>query len=191
LRTRAQVPEQIARDHFPPGEGIDWSRPGDFILVRGTSWRSRIASGYARLRARGREERQCAQWNHAALITGTDGAIVEAGTAGVVLTHLEKYRDDDYRYVATSATPEQRWLAIRFARASVGSRYGNLLLANLVVSPLTRGRVRFENPGCEMCGTLVARALAHAGESFARRPTDMLPADLAVHYGVGLPPPSQ
>ena len=31
---------------------------------------------------------------------------------------------------------------------------------------------------------LVARALACAGESFGRRPRDMLPADLAMHYGV-------
>jgi hypothetical protein len=152
--------------------------------VRGTSWRSRVASGYARLRARGLEEWQCARWNHAALVAGTDGTIVEAGTAGVVLGHLEKYRDDDYRYVAIRATPEQRWRAVRFARSRVGSRYGNLLLANLVVAPLTRGRVRFENAGCEMCGTLVAHALACAGERFERLPADMLPVDLAVHYGV-------
>jgi hypothetical protein len=136
------------------------------------------------VRARGLAEWQCARWNHAALVAGTDGTVVEAGTAGVVLEHLEKYREDDYRYVAIRATPEQRWRAVRFARSRVGSRYGNLLLANLVVSPLTRGRVRFENAGCEMCGTLVAHALACAGERFERLPADMLPADLAVHYGV-------
>ena len=137
-----------------------------------------------RVRARGREERRCAWWTHAALVVGTDGAIVEAGTTGVVLQHVEKYRDEDYRYVTIQATPEQRWRAVRFAKSRVGSRYGNLLLANLVVSPLTRGRVRFENAGCEMCGTLVAQALACAGQSFGRLPADMLPADLAVHYGV-------
>ena len=115
---------------------------------------------------------------------GTDGAIVEAGTTGVVLQHVEKYRDEDYRYVTIQATPEQRRRAVRFAIERVGSRYGNLLLANLVVSPLTRGRVRFENAGCEMCGTLVAHALACAGQGFGRLPADMLPADLALHYGV-------
>ena len=95
----------------------------------------------------------------------TDGAIVEAGTAGVVLQHLEKYREEDYRYVAVGATPDQRRRAVRFAMSCVGSRYGNLLLANLVVSSLTRGRVRLESPS-ELCGSLVAGALASAGESF-------------------------
>jgi hypothetical protein len=177
------ITERIAREHFPPGEGVDWSRPGDFILVSGTSWRSRVISAYERVRAHGLEERRCAYWSHAALVAGTDGAIVEAGTAGVVLQHLEKYREDDYRYVAVRATPEQRRRAVGFAMSRVGSRYGNLLLANLVVSALTRGRVRLESP-CEMCGSLVARALASAGESFEMRPTEMSPADLAMHYGV-------
>ena len=177
------VTERIVHDHFPPGEGVDWARPGDFILVSGTSWRSWVISSYERLRARGREERQCARWSHAALVTGTDGAIVEAGTAGVVLQHLEKYCEEDYHYVPIRASPDQRRRAVRFAMSCVGSRYGNLLIANLVVSALTRGRVRLESP-CEMCGSLVARALECAGESFDRLPAEMLPADLAVHYGV-------
>ncbi len=54
-----------------------------------TSYSSAVRPGgagsrrcYERVRARGLEERQCAWWNHTALIVGTDGAIVEAGTAG-------------------------------------------------------------------------------------------------------------
>jgi hypothetical protein len=178
------VTERIPRDRFPPGEGVDWSRPGDFILVSGTSWRSRIVSGYERVRARGPEGRRCAHWTHAALVVRTDGVIVEAGTAGVVLQHVEKYRDVDYHYVAVRATPEQRWQAVRFAMSRVGSRYGNLLLASLVTSALTRGRVRLGETRCELCGSLVAAALACGGQGFERPITDILPADLAMHYGV-------
>jgi hypothetical protein len=88
---------------FPPGQGVDRPRPGDFILVHGNSWRSRVISGYELLRARTRVERQAARWNHAAIIVGTNGAIVEAGTAGVIRQHVEKYRDFDYRYVTVQA----------------------------------------------------------------------------------------
>jgi hypothetical protein len=102
----------------------------------------------------------------------------------VVLGHVEKYRDVDYCYVAVRATPDQRWRAVRFALSRVGTQYGNLLLANLVVSPLTRGRVRLEDQRRDLCGSLVARALALMGESFERPLTEMLPSDLAVHYGV-------
>jgi hypothetical protein len=119
-----------------------------------------------------------------ALITGTEGAIVEAGTAGVVLQHVEKYREVDYRYVAIRATPEQRWRAVRYAVSRVGSGYGNRVLAGFVVSGLTRGKVRLGESRFEICGSLVARALACAGESFEMLPADMLPADLAMHYGV-------
>jgi hypothetical protein len=109
---------------------------------------------------------------------------VEAGTAGVVLQHVEKYREVDYRYVAIRATPEQRGRAVRFAMSRVGSRYGNLLLASLAVSSLTRGRLRFGESRCELCGSLVAAALAYAGEGFEMPMIEILPADLAVHYGV-------
>jgi hypothetical protein len=157
-------------------------RPGDLILVTGSSWRSRVISGYERLRARTRAQRQSARWSHAALVVGANGAIIEAGTAGVVARHLEKYRDVHYRYVTVQATPAQRKRAVSFAASRVGSHYSRLALVNLVVSPLTHGRLRLHDPGCETCGSLVAEALARAGEKFHRPPTEMLPADLATHY---------
>jgi hypothetical protein len=175
---------QIPRDRFPPGEAVGWSRPGDFLLVSGTSWRSMIVARCERSRARGADERRCAYWTHAALVVGVDGVIVEAGTAGVVLQHLDKYREEDYHYVAVRATPEERWHAVRFALSRVGSRYSNLALGSLAVSALTRGRARLPESRYELCGSLVARALACAGERFAIPPGEMLPADLAFHYGV-------
>jgi hypothetical protein len=112
---------------------------------------------------------------------------VEAGTAGVVLQHVEKYRDDDYHYVAVHATHDERSRAVRFAASRVGSSYGRRALANIVVSGLTRGRVRLRDPDRELCGSLVANALTCAGETFDRPTAEMLPADLATHYGLTAP----
>ena len=170
---------------FPPGEGIDWPRPGDFILVRGTSWRSKVTSAYQWARARRPAERRSARWNHAALVAGGNGAIVEAGTMGVVLQQLDKYRDEDYRYVAVHATPEQRTRAVLYAVSRTGLPYDNLALAGIVLSALTRGKLRLRESELDLCGSLVARALACGGERFAMRPSAMTPSDLAVHYGVG------
>ena len=178
-------PVPLGRCRFPPGEGIDWSRPGDFILVRGTSWRSKVTSAYQWGRARRTEERQCARWNHAALVVGNNGAIVEAGTAGVVLQHLDKYRDEDYYYLPVGATPAQRLRAVRFAVSRIGAPYDALALAGIVLSALTRGRLRLRESQQDLCGSLVARALAHGGACFVMGPSAMTPADLAVHYGVG------
>jgi hypothetical protein len=179
----ALTPRGRAR-HYPPGEGVDWSRPGDFILVCGTSWRSRIVSEYERRRASGPDERLCARWSHAAVVVGTSGAIVEAGTAGVMLQRLEKYRPVDYHYVAVAAAPGERSRAARFALSHVGRPYNRLGIAGLAVSWLTRERVWWPEPSFELCGSLVAHALACAGERFERLPAQMLPSDLAIHYGV-------
>lgn len=186
MRHRSEAEERAhgGCERFPPGKSVGRPHPGDFILVSGSSWRAWVISAYELLRARTRTARQSARWNHAALIVGTNGAIVEAGSAGVVLQHLEKYRDVDYHYVTVDATPEERRQAIHFARSRVGSRYSLRALADLVVCPLTRGRLRLGGPHCELCGSLVANALARAGERFDRPPADMLPSDLATHYGL-------
>jgi hypothetical protein len=178
--------EVRSEGRFPPGDGVVCPQAGDFILVCGWSWRARAITAYQRLRVRG-SGRGDAYWNHAALLVGRNGAIVEAGTGGVVLEHIEKYRDADYQYVAIGAGPSGRRLATRFALSRVGSRYGTRAAAGLVLAALTRGRIRLRDEGSEMCGSLVARALARAGERFELHPAEMLPADLATHYRVPVP----
>jgi hypothetical protein len=153
------------------------------VLVRGTSWRSTIISAYQRLTTRGRA-RRCASWSHVALVAGTDGRIVEAGTAGVVLRRLDKFREHDYHYVAVRATREQRSQAVRYAVSRVGSPYANLALVGLFVSVLTAGRLRWPGSRYDLCGSLVAGALTCAGERFELPPSEMMPADLAAHFGV-------
>jgi hypothetical protein len=178
--------ERAQAERLPPGESAAWARPGDFILVRGASWRSRIITLYERLCFRRPEERYCAYWSHAALVVGANGAIVEAGTAGVVLQHIEKYRDVEYHYVAVQAAPSDRWRAVRFAASRVGSSYSRLAIAVLAASALTGGRIVPRNPNCDICAGLVAGALSRAGAIFDKSPALMLPGDLAKHYEVTL-----
>jgi hypothetical protein len=118
------------------------------------------------------------------LVAGSDGRIVEAGTAGVVLRRLDKFREHDYHYVVIRATPEQRGQAVHYAVSRVGSPYANIALVGLFVSMLTGGRLRWPGSRHDLCGSLVAGALTCAGERFELPPGDMMPADLAAHYGV-------
>ena len=52
-------------------------RPGDFILTHGSHWTSQLIRVGQALRFRGKN-RTYAYWNHAALIVGSGGDIIEA-----------------------------------------------------------------------------------------------------------------
>jgi uncharacterized protein YycO len=175
-------------ERFPPGQAIGWARPGDFILVRGTSWRSRVVTAYERFRFRRPEERHCAHWSHSALVVGANGAIIEAGTKGVVLQHIGKYDEVDYHYVAIEATPTDRSHAVRFATSRLGRTYSRSAIARLAASILTAGKIGPKTSDEDLCGGLVAAALGRAGESFDKPAGLMLPADLAKHYEVRIRP---
>jgi hypothetical protein len=177
-------PEQARAERFPPGEGIGRARPGDFILVRGTSWRSRVIAGFERSRFRRPDERDFSYWTHAALVVSVDGALVEAGTAGVVVQHIEKYRDDDYHYVAIEAAPADRWKAVRFAASRVGASYSRLAIVGLAASMVTRRKIALKDSSWDICAGLVARALDLRAIGLERGIQVLTPGDLARHFGV-------
>jgi hypothetical protein len=174
----------MSSERVPPGRSIASARPGDFILVHGTSWRSRVVTAYERFRFRGIEERHWAHWSHSALVVGSNGLIVEAGTKGVVLQDVRKYDGVDCQYVAIGATPAGRRAAVGFARSRVGRGYSRAAIARLGASVLTAGRIGPRPEDKDLCGGLVAASLGQAGEVFDRPPGLMLPADLARHYAV-------
>jgi hypothetical protein len=171
-------PELAGVERFARGDGIARARPGDFILVRGTSWRSRLVSMFERLRFRRAGERQYAHWNHAALVVSFDGAIVEAGTDGVVVQHIEKYRNDEYHYVSIDAPPPVRWKAVRLASSRVGTSYGTLAVADAVLTALAGKTLGRASSSREVCAGLVARSLELA-QADARVVT---PGDLAKYF---------
>jgi hypothetical protein len=178
------VTRAIRVERHGPGEAVAEPRPGDFILIRGRDWGSRLIRWAQRYGARGWARRDLAHWSHAALVTSFDGHIVEVGPRGVVLQHLSKYRACEYHYVAVAATVKQRVAAVRYARSCLGQPYARLGFAALALATLIGVPCVVPGGGRHHCVSLVARALREAGATFDRGPEAMTPADLAEHYRV-------
>jgi hypothetical protein len=169
--------------HRRSGETISRPRPGDIILVRDKGWLGSLIRCLGRIRYRAAEDRSYNYWSHAALVANSAGYLVEVGSRGVVLSHIRLYRHRDYHYVWLDLPEAGRGAAVQFARSCLGQKYGlrNSLL--LTASIALGDRIRVSDSG-HNCVSLVARALQEAGIRFDRKPTDMMPADLAKRFGV-------
>lgn len=167
-----------------PGETIADPRPGDIILLRGTGWLGCLIRIFERMRYRGAEDRAFACWSHAAIVVGRNGFLVEVLQAGVSLSRLEKYRDYDYRYIRLELSDSDRKGAASYACACLRQKYGVLSFVLLAASLLAGDRWRIRDRGQQGCVALIVRALQRAGMRFERQAADMMPADLAKHFGV-------
>jgi uncharacterized protein YycO len=157
---------------------------GDFVLIHGEGWISWFIYGMQWLRFHG-ADRVYNHWSHVALVTSGAGRIVEVGPRGVVAQSLEKYRRWEYHYVHVDAPEAARRDAVRLAESCVGQPYGTLSFLGLGVAALVGGRLTGRDRGQQSCAALVARALAQAtGATFPHGPPDMMPGDLAKHYGI-------
>lgn len=166
----------------------EWNRPGDFVLTHGSHWMNHLISFGQALRFRG-ADRKYAYWNHAALIVGANGDIIEALAAnpGVVQQNLSKYAPGEYTVVRVTASPEDRGEAVDFARSCLAEPYGALTVVSIALSLLTGTRFSFGFEGQTICSGLVARALERTRAIFKAEPSHMMPADLAKAYGVTPP----
>jgi uncharacterized protein YycO len=142
------------------------------------------------LRFRGKN-RKYAHWNHAALVVGAGGGIIEAlgPSPGVVQQDISKYAPREYTIVRIRASPEDRDEAVGFARACLGEKYGVLTIVSIAISLLTGTRFSFGFDGQKTCSGLVARALERTRAIFTKEPSHIMPADLARAYHVDPPEP--
>ncbi len=168
---------------YASGEGISRARPGDVILLRHRDWLGLLIRVFARIRYHAPEERPYTYWSHAALVLSSAGHLVEVNPRGVIVSHIRQYRDRDYHYIALDLPPAARQAAVRFALSCVRQKYSirNFLL--LAATIALGDRVRMPDSG-HGCVSLVARALQEAGILFDRKPTDMVPGDLARRFGI-------
>lgn len=180
-------------EHCRAGEEAEEFAPGDFILTHGNAWTSRLIRFGQRLRIHG-EDRKYTHWNHAAIVTSDDGALIEALGRGVSRTHLSKYREAEYHLVRIGAGVQDREQAVEFAEWAAGGpggagrqRYGFLTIASIAYTLLTGGKFTFGIEGQAICSGLVARAMERTGAIFNRTPTHIMPADLAKYYTVEPP----
>jgi hypothetical protein len=169
---------------YAPGEGTANTRPGDIVLVRGEGWLGRAIRAFVRIRCRRLADRPLAHWSHAAIIVSSGGYLVEVVHTGVVLSNLEKYRGQEYHYVHLNLSAAERTSVAQYAHSCLRQNYGRWSFFLLALAVLTGDWFEVPDRGQQGCVALIARALQRAGVTFARRPADMTPADLAKQFGV-------
>jgi hypothetical protein len=177
-------------EHAPPGVSAESWTPGDFILTHGDSFISKVIRFGEKLRIH-RDDRKYTWFNHAALVTGYEGELVEALGRGVVLSTAADYLDKDYVVVHSGADTEEVKHILRFEEWVVAhrARYGWLTIASLAVTMLTGAKFTFFIDGEFICSGFVARAMERTGTIFNRDPVHITPADLAKYYDAKPPQP--
>jgi hypothetical protein len=176
--------QSVRYTHCGPGESIGDPRPGDVVLVRGAGWLGKAIRFFVRMRCRRNGDRPFAHWSHAGIIVSHQGHLVEVLHTGVVLSRIEKYRDQEYHYVYLDLSAADRTRASRYAYSCLRQKYGRLSAVLFAFAVLSGDRFEVPDRGQQGCIAMIVRALQAAGITFARRPTDMTPADLAKRFGV-------
>jgi uncharacterized protein YycO len=168
-------------------EATSWN-PGDFILTHGDGFYSRLIRFGQGLRIHG-EDRKYTYWNHAAMVVGQHGELVEALGQGVVSTNASKYQQREYTIVHIAASPEDRAQAVAFAEWAAARlpRYGWTTIVSISLTLLTGAKFSFFIDGEFICSGLVARALERTNAIFNRDPGHVMPADLAKYFQVEFP----
>lgn len=177
-------------ERFAPGDSARKWIPGDFILTHGDSFFSALIRFGEGLRIHGEDRRRRYAWfNHAALVVGDDGTIVEALGRGVVRENASKYRSKDYVVVHSGADDHDVKAILSFANWVTEHRahYGWFTIASLAFTMLTGAKFTFFIDGEFICSGFVARAMERTGAIFSRDPVHITPADLAKYYSVSPP----
>ncbi len=174
-----------------PGVAETSFERGDFVLVAGYHFTSRLIRFGQKLRIHG-ADRRYVRWTHAALIVDADGTLIEAVGTGVRRWHLDGYRGDDYVVVRVATSEENRDEVVRFAEWALRNkaRYSRLSTVSIALSMLTGSRLTFFIDGQFVCSGLVACALERTGAIFDRGPAHIAPADLAKYFRVDRSPVS-
>jgi uncharacterized protein YycO len=180
--------ERETVEHYGPGEAPEVTVPGDFVLTHGDAWTSRMIRFGQALRIHG-ADRKYTYWNHAAMIVGADGSIVEALGAGVKAGNLSGYLRTSYHIVHVGASAADRVQVVRYAESQVGIAYGFLTIVSIGLGLLSGAKFTFDFEGQHICSGLVARSLERTDAMFNRSPEHIMPADLAKYYVVDLVSP--
>jgi hypothetical protein len=109
-----------------PRESITDPRPGDVVLVRGAGWLGKAIRLFVRMRCRRDGSQSFAHWSHAGIVVSPKGHLVEVLHGGVVLSSIEKYRDQEYHYVYLELSAADRTRASRYAYSCLRQKYGRL-----------------------------------------------------------------
>jgi hypothetical protein len=160
-------------------------RPGDLILIRGTSAISRSVWLLQCLRRIARRQPpHLYGLSHVALVSSPPGRLVEVMAGRVRPSQLDRYRDVGYHHVQIDGRRDQRLAAVRWLESRVDRTSRLRSLVTVSVAAVTRGRWCRAAWPRHNCAALVAQALTEGGAAFSGDPQYMLPSDLGAHYGV-------
>jgi hypothetical protein len=182
------IPHLETRRFAPHAQPATW-QPGDFLLVRGHSFYSRLIMFGERLRVHG-GDRRFTWCSHAALVISPAGDMAEMLGRGAVRSSAAKYAADDYYLVRVDANPADIEHVLAFAGWVLAhrARYGWLDVVSIAITMLTGAKFAFFIDGEYICSGFVARAMERTGAIFSRDPVHITPADLAKYYDA--PPPA-
>jgi hypothetical protein len=163
-------------------------KPGDIGLERASYASGATPSAVSQLIMAGERSRYgsgpYSLWSHSFLIVSEDGHLVEANEKGVEERHISEYAKRDVVLIDTKASPEQRALAVAFARRQVGIGYGILDFVSLGFQSVCNWNLSFSMNQQMICSELVARATEKYLSAYPLPAQSMMPADLAHYWGV-------
>lgn len=165
------------------GEQSSTIKPGDFFLVHGDNFYSKLIEFGQAIRFRG-NDKHFTYWTHAGLFLTELGDIIEAEGMGVMENHINYYKDYKYVVVHINASDSDREEMIQFAKSCVGDQYGWGTIASIGISLLTGLKFSFGFDGQEICSGLVCRALERTSFIPKTDASHTTPADLAKAFFV-------
>lgn len=160
------------------GEQSTTMQPGDFFLVHGDNFYSKLIELGQAIRFHG-ADKHFTYWTHAGMFLSNSGDIIEADGVGVMQNHISYYKDYKYVVVHVHASQEDREEMMQFVKSCLGDQYGWGTIASIGISLLTGLKFSFGFDGQEICSGLVCRALERTTFIPKTDASHTTPADLA------------
>jgi hypothetical protein len=189
-KMKRQVVGKLSVRRYGPDEAAREGdfEPGDFILTHNHTLIGYLIRFGQSLRFWGARA-PYAHWNHAAMIAGPKGELIEAVKSGVIRSDLSKYKGVEYHLVRLepkTLAPGDREEVVAFAEwcAQEEESYGYLTIISIALSLLFGLKLSFGFEGQQICSGLIARALERTKMIFDRTPSHVTPADLAEPFDV-------
>jgi hypothetical protein len=157
----------ITRDQVQ--SGAERLVAGDFIVTHGSGFVDWLIRAMTR-----------SYWNHAALITASDGTLIEALGTGLTRDNINKYQRRDYFVVRLDLNEEDREQVVAYANTMLERhpKYGVWTIITIALRILTKMRFIIKRDGTFICSEFVARSLAQGGRIWFEDTSLITPADL-------------
>ena len=171
---------------YGPGEEPTSFSPGDFFLLRNTTFFSRLILFGQGLRFHG-ENRKYSKWSHCGGFIDNKGTIIEALSAGVKIDNISKYKGLTYYVVHTKLSASNKVQSVNAAKSFLKDKYGWVSDLSIGFQFATGVKLRVTVNNTINCSGLVAMMLWAGGIFFNGTPQLFAPADLASAFDVPSP----